>query len=137
MKKTTIAMVLVLLGCQQELSQAPTSESGDTPVKESSLSDTSKTTPTVKGSDKQVIRIVGEVRYLDLEGGFFAIYDKRGKAYYPLNLAKEFKRHGLIVEIEGRLEPDVMTIQQHGTPVRVLNINIVDDTKVGVDPRSI
>lgn len=133
MKKSIILMALALWGCQQESAPTPAVK----PVKETNVNHAPQPPSPPKAGEKQQIRIVGEVRYLDLEGGFFAIYDKRGKAFFPLNLGKEFKRHGLVVEIDGILEPDVMTIQQHGTPVRVLQVRIVDDSNVGIDPRTI
>ncbi len=54
----------------------------------------------------------------------------------PLNLPPEFERNGLKVSFNAVAEPDVMTIQMWGTPIRILSINTagVDASGSGQGP---
>ncbi|WP_298665634.1 hypothetical protein [uncultured Methanofollis sp.] len=64
----------------------------------------------------------GTVTYIDLEGGFYGIVADNGTHYLPLDLDPAFEQDGLKVTFT--LEParDIMTIQQWGTPVKVISI---------------
>lgn len=73
-----------------------------------------------------LIKIRGTVKYLNLEGGFYAIYADDGAKYTPFNLAKEYRIAGLVVEIEGRLMDDMLSIQQHGEMLKIESVKIID-----------
>ncbi|GGD63554.1 hypothetical protein [Lacimicrobium alkaliphilum] len=79
---------------------------------------------------KDTIRFTAEVVFKDLEGGFFALIGKDGSKYQPMGLALEFRRHGLIVEVEAEKVTDMVTYQQFGTLIRIINISIVDESGV-------
>ncbi|TAJ44017.1 hypothetical protein CUJ86_08205 [Methanofollis fontis] len=63
----------------------------------------------------------GTVRYIDLEGGFYGIVGDDGADYLPLDLDPAFQQDGLRVRYSLE-KADVATIQQWGTPVRVVAI---------------
>ncbi len=78
----------------------------------------------------------GTVTYFDLEGGFFGIVTNDLEYYLPLNLPPEFERNGLKITFNAVADPDVMTIQMWGTPIRILSINTagVDTSGSGQGP---
>ena len=73
------------------------------------------------------LTITGEIIYNDLEGGFFGITTQEGDNYLPIDLPDEFKKEGLLVTITGIIDPDVMTIQMWGQPLRIQSIEIAED----------
>jgi Heat shock protein len=78
----------------------------------------------------------GTVTYFDIEGGFFGIVTNDQEQYLPLNLPPEFEQDSLKVSFTAVADPDVMTIQMWGTPVRILSISTsgVDATGSGQGP---
>ena len=49
----------------------------------------------------EIMKIVGTVRYQDLEGGFWGIIDKDGNKYVPIErLPDEFRKDGLKIHAE-------------------------------------
>lgn len=64
----------------------------------------------------------GTVTYIDLEGGFYGIVADDGGHYLPLDLDEAFRQDGLKVRFTLEPAKDVMTIQQWGTPVKVVSI---------------
>lgn len=72
-----------------------------------------------------IISDVGVVRYVDLEGGFYGIETEDAR-YNPIELEADYKIDGLDVRFRARVRDDVMTIQQWGTPVEILEIMPVE-----------
>jgi hypothetical protein len=68
------------------------------------------------------IRILGTVRHLELEGGFFAIRSDDDVTYDPTNLPKEFREDGLRVEAEGRRLEETVGTRQVGPIVELTRI---------------
>ncbi|MCA1915874.1 cache domain-containing protein [Methanospirillum hungatei] len=64
----------------------------------------------------------GTITYIDLEGGFYGFIAQDGAQYLPLDLPDEYKQDGLHVDITGVIDPDVVTIQMWGQPLRILSI---------------
>ena len=64
----------------------------------------------------------GTITYIDLEGGFYGFIAQDGAQYLPLDLPDEYKQDGLLVDITGVIDTDVMTIQMWGQPLRILSI---------------
>jgi len=58
--------------------------------------------------------IVGIVRRVPLEGGFYAIVGSDGVTYDPTNLPAAFQKDGLAVEAVARRRPDQLGIHQAG-----------------------
>ncbi|MDD4254614.1 MAG: hypothetical protein PHP59_04470 [Methanofollis sp.] len=63
----------------------------------------------------------GTVTYIDLEGGFYGIVAVDGTRYLPLDLDPAFEQDNLSVRFTVE-KVDVATIQQWGTPVKVISI---------------
>ena len=63
------------------------------------------------------IHIVGIIRHLEMEGGFYAIRGSDSVTYDPRNLPSEFQKDGLTVEADARRRDDVMGIHQVGVIV--------------------
>ncbi len=73
-------------------------------------------TPAAENQGQQV-HIIGVVRHLELEGGFYAIRGADSVTYDPRNLPSEFQKDGLSVEADARRRDDVMGIHQVGVIV--------------------
>jgi len=73
------------------------------------------------------LSFTGQVTYIDLEGGFFGIITSDGEHYLPLDLPEEYKQDGLMVTGTGSIDPDVMTIQMWGQPLRIDSISLSDE----------
>jgi len=68
------------------------------------------------------ISSTGTITYIDLEGGFYGLVTSDGVKYLPLDLPDEFKQDGLKVDFSGVIDPDIMTIQMWGQPLKILSI---------------
>ncbi|MCH7505214.1 hypothetical protein IID04_06245 [PVC group bacterium] len=79
-----------------------------------------------RGQAQSMIAGVGEVRYMEFEGGFYGIVSDQGDKYYPLNLEEEYKKDGLRVSFEA-VPADVMTIQMWGIPVEIKIIKLIEE----------
>ena len=65
----------------------------------------------------------GTVTYVDLEGGFYGIIADDGMRYLPLGLDETWAVDGMNVTFVAEVQEGVATIQQWGTPVKVLAID--------------
>ncbi|GAC1647993.1 MAG: hypothetical protein NVS4B3_02890 [Gemmatimonadaceae bacterium] len=63
------------------------------------------------------------VRYVPLEGGFYALRGDDGVTYDPDNLPPAFAKEGLRVRVRLRLRPDMGGIHMAGPIVDVLEIS--------------
>ena len=63
------------------------------------------------------IHIIGVVRHLETEGGFYAIRGTDSVTNDPRNLPAEFQKDGLNVEADARKRDDMMGIHQIGVIV--------------------
>ncbi|HEX5818230.1 MAG TPA: hypothetical protein VFY20_05095 [Gemmatimonadales bacterium] len=68
------------------------------------------------------IQIVGTIRRIELEGGFFAIRGDDGITYDPMNLPAAFEKDGLAIEAEARRRDDVAGIHMVGPIVELVRI---------------
>jgi hypothetical protein len=64
---------------------------------------------------------VGQVKYINLEGGFFGIIGSRGN-YDPINLPKEFAVDGLWVIFQAEYVKDIASIHMWGTIIKIIKI---------------
>ena len=67
--------------------------------------------------------VVGEVRWMTFEGGFFAIRSWDGVTYDPLALPAAFEEDGLAVRATLRIRRDIVSFHQAGPIVEVLAIS--------------
>jgi hypothetical protein len=69
--------------------------------------------------------IEGNVRYLNLEGGFWGIAGIDGNNYLPVNLDKEYKTDGIYVRIRAQVLRDQANAQLWGTPIKIVSIKVI------------
>jgi hypothetical protein len=89
----------------------------------------------VKGADvkteaNQLMTLTGQILYQQMEGGFYGFVANNGDKYMPSGLKSEYRKNGLIVELKVELMPDILTTQQFGDVVNVLEIKVLDASKV-------
>ena len=94
-----------------------------------------KAEPMTQAEAKEVsvndsVTLKGSIIYKELEGGFFAFITESGDRFTLHGLDEEYHQNGLIVEIEGVTKPEMMTITQFGTVLEVLNVKVLDTSKV-------
>jgi hypothetical protein len=64
----------------------------------------------------------GEVRYIDLECGFYGIVSDNGRCYDPINLPSEFKNDGLQINFKVKVLENQISFHMWGTIVEILEI---------------
>ena len=80
--------------------------------------------PTAPAIPDGAIRVDGTVRYITLEGGFWAVRGNDGVTYDPMNeLSPEFQRENLRVTLIARIRNDVGGIHMVGPIVEVVSIH--------------
>ena len=70
--------------------------------------------------------LLGTIRYLELEGGFYGIVGEDGKNYLPLNLDEAFEQDSLQVRFTYQRREGVMTIAMWGQAVDITSIERVE-----------
>ncbi|WNC69022.1 hypothetical protein RI845_02445 [Thalassotalea nanhaiensis] len=81
---------------------------------------------------------VGTLKFYNLEGGFFGFTGDNGERFLPLNLDKKYQQNGAKIKIFGKVDNDIMTIQQWGKPFRVEQVEIIKAGKQStVNPNDI
>ncbi|MGM0546045.1 MAG: hypothetical protein ACQEST_04920 [Bacteroidota bacterium] len=73
----------------------------------------------VTGND---IQIEGEVTYMNIEGGFWAIKGD-DETYDPTNLPKEFQQEGLQVTVDAEIEEDKLSSRMVGPIIKIISIS--------------
>ena len=75
-------------------------------------------------SDPDVVRVNGTVRFMTLEGGFWAVRGDDNVTHDPLGgLPAAFQSDGLRVRIEVRRRSDMASVHMAGPIVEILSIN--------------
>lgn len=68
------------------------------------------------------LEIVGTIKYIELEGGFFGIVGDDGARYDPVNLAAAYAIDGLRVKVQIRPRPDSIGFHMWGEIVEIIHI---------------
>lgn len=71
------------------------------------------------------IKIIGHVKYLDFEGGFWGVIGNDGKEYRPVNMPNQLKHDGEAVEITARPAEEEMSIHMWGEPVKIVAFHTI------------
>jgi hypothetical protein len=87
-----------------------------------------------EASHKKQVTLTGAIFYKEIEGGFYAFVSDDGDRYTLHGLDEVFQKNGLVVEITGLPKPDLMTTTQFGTVLKVLNVEVLDTSKVIGNP---
>ena len=79
--------------------------------------------PTAPELPAGAIQVSGTVRYVAVEGGFWAVRGDDGVTYDPLNgLAAAYQRENLRVTLVGKVRSDVGGIHMVGPIIEILSI---------------
>lgn len=81
-----------------------------------------------------MMTLQGQIVYQTMEGGFFSFIADDGSKYTPMQLPTAHQRHGLIVELKAEVLHDVITTTQFGQVIKVLEVKVVDESKVSAIP---
>jgi hypothetical protein len=77
-------------------------------------------------NDASVIRIVGTVRHLDVEGGQFVIADEvNGRRFSPMNLPDSVQVDGTRVEADARRRAGTVSAGMVGPIVELIRIRVL------------
>ncbi len=67
------------------------------------------------------IDITGKSRYVDLEGGFWAIESNDGQKYTPINMPEQLKTNGATVRVRAKVLRGAMSISMYGEAIRIIS----------------
>ena len=71
----------------------------------------------------------GTIVYKTFEGGFFAFISADNKRYTLRHLPQAYRLDGLIVEITGSVNKDIITTTQFGDLLEVDAVKVLDDSR--------
>lgn len=91
------------------------------PVVESEVIEVKEEVPAVRPKP-EALTILGFIKYVELEGGFFGIMTEDGAKYFPDYLGPEFKEDGLSVRVQALPQEQILGIQMWGSPIKILKI---------------
>jgi hypothetical protein len=77
-------------------------------------------------SPGEELHFVAELRWIPLEGGFYGLVAEDGRKFLPLNLPDDFRKDGLKTRVRGIIREDVATIYMWGTPLEIIEIEVLD-----------
>ena len=80
--------------------------------------------------DKNMITITGTVVFKQLEGGFYGLDADDGKKYLPQGMKKSLLKNGMKVRVKGYILTDMLTFQQYGEVLKVIETEMIDDSQV-------
>ncbi|GAA0858297.1 hypothetical protein [Aliiglaciecola litoralis] len=115
-----IALSLTLFGCAGEKVNAQ-----NNPEKVTDLTPAKQQQDTV-----EMITVTGTIVYKELEGGFFALDSDDGKKYMPRGMDKTLLKHGMKVQVKGHVLKDMLTFQQYGEVLKVVEADEIDSSNV-------
>lgn len=75
----------------------------------------------LKSSQDAELYFEGEVTYMEIEGGFWAI-ETSDETYEPTNLPSEFQKDGLDVTVSANIEENMGSIRMVGPIIRIVDI---------------
>ncbi|QXD24307.1 hypothetical protein F7C95_20795 [Opitutia bacterium ISCC 51] len=78
--------------------------------------------PEPEVSEPDTITILGFIKYVELEGGFFGIMTEDGTKYFPEYLEQGFKQDGLGVRVQAKPQEQILGIQMWGNPIEIIKI---------------
>lgn len=72
--------------------------------------------------EPETLTILGFIKYIELEGGFFGIMTEDGTKFFPEYIEQDFKQDGLGVRVLAKPQEQILGIQMWGTPIEILKI---------------
>lgn len=82
----------------------------------------------LSGDKSKLLTLKGQILFQEFEGGFFGFIDENGNKYTPIGMDKKYLRHGLVIELSGRILPDMITTTQFGESIKVESVSIIDES---------
>jgi hypothetical protein len=144
--KLSITSILLLSaslsGCSTE--QADKDESMDSSASQLSQTNQQESTADINATNdlklsndmqktsqdtSELLVLEGQILFQQLEGGFFGFIDESGNKYTPIGMDKADLRHGLVIQLTGKLLPDMITTTQFGQVIKVESVMILDESK--------
>ena len=113
-------LAFLLFGCAGEKVQSTPPSAKGKPV--------IHTTPELKQQELKMITVRGTIKYKNLEGGFWALDAEDGRKFMPSGLDKALLVDGIVVEVTGVIEEDVITFQQYGKTLKIKSSRVIDDS---------
>jgi hypothetical protein len=114
-----------------EPNKNPTDTSNEQSLEMQSQMHVLKSNDTQKKEAKQMT-LTGKISYQEFEGGFYGFIANNGDKYTPSGLKNEYRKNGLIVEMKCQAMEGMATTKQFGKLVKVLEIKVLDTSKVSV-----
>ncbi len=111
--KRILAMILILILFMMDIGCITRNE--EMKNMENNFSETNK-----------IISEASTIKFIDLEGGFYAIVTNDDMRYDPVNLPDEFKVDGLRVRFEGKLRDDMYSFHMWGKLIEIIKIEKLD-----------
>ena len=72
-------------------------------------------------------QIIGIVRFIEIEGGFYGIITDDGQNYDPINLPEEYKKDGARIRFTAKKTDDQTSFHMWGTIVELTNIEKLEN----------
>ena len=83
---------------------------------------------TLSSDKSKLLTLKGQILFQEFEGGFFGFIDENGNKYTPIGIEKKHLRHGLVIELSGRVLPDMITTTQFGEAIKVESVSVIDES---------
>ncbi len=117
---------LLLFACGTSHNEVDTSEA----LKDDSLQ--SNNSEQQKSKISKIMQLNGTIVFQNMEGGFYGFIADNGDKFLPIGLPLEYKKNGLIVEIEAEKIEDMMTTKQFGQNIQIKSVVVTDDSAVNL-----
>jgi hypothetical protein len=65
------------------------------------------------------------VKHINLEGGFYGLVSENGSKLLPMKLPAKYRVDGTILRVKGEPIDNIATIQQWGTPFKLIDIELI------------
>lgn len=126
-KVSVIRLLLItaaLSGCSSENADKVENTPEDKVIERTLSNDMQKTS----SDTAELLVLKGQVLFQQMEGGFYGFIDEDGNKYTPIGMKKADLRHGLIIQLSGKLLPNMLTTTQFGEVIKVESVVILDES---------
>lgn len=128
MKPIYLISLLFIASCAQDTSEQK-------PLEKSELEALKQTNAIVEVKPqeltKNMIKVTGTIVFKNIEGGIIGLETKDGKKYTPRNLKPQHRRPGLVLEVTGVINEDLLSYKQYGQMLEVKSVKVIDDSNIG------
>ncbi len=125
-------LIFLLTACSEPVEKTQKAQSAP---ESQAVADNSNATTEAIENDELPLKVEGQekvwrtatVKYFDLEGGFFGLITEDGQRFLPTNLKRDFRQQDAVVKFQGVIKPTTKTIQQWGTPIRIIKMELIKE----------